>query len=186
VEGMMDTSNYKSRHTFFLENQIKIYGVNGETVFNLITNDYISTGAKIDSTKKALLFRTFRSNSFSTYTGFEIYGIAGNTLLHKFETDSSYMVSEPVLFGNYVIVEVFKNQIPIDPEKGQWIPYITIVYDISKNTLYQWKYPKKYKFQFPMISGTNLIYHYGDDENIPIEYDTIPVHSLDTLDAALN
>lgn len=186
AEGVMDTSVLKNRITFYLENQIKIYGANGETVYNLVTNDYVSTGAKIDSTKRLLIFRTFRSDLLSTYTGFEIHKIAGNTLLYKFETDSSYMTHEPDLFGNYALFEVFKNQIPPNPQKGQWPPYKTIVYDISRNILYHWLYPEKYKFQFPVISGNNLVYTFGDDENVPIEYDTIPISGLDTLPSVNN
>lgn len=91
------------------------------------------------------------------------------------------MVDEPDLFGNYAIFEVFRNQIPIKPEEGQWTPYKTIVYDISRNVLYQWMYPKKYKFRLPVISGNNLIYTYGDDEYVSIEYDSIPIAGLDTL-----
>ncbi|HKZ37420.1 MAG TPA: hypothetical protein VJ184_07220 [Chryseolinea sp.] len=181
AEGMKDTSLFKSRITFFLENQIRIYGANGDTIFNLVTNEYVSTGAKMDSTKRLLFFRTYKSDSISTYTGFEIHRIKDDTLLYKFETDSSYMVTEPDLFGNYVLFEVFRNQIPRKPDLDQWTPFKTIVYDISKNILYHWVYPHKYKFRLPIISGSNLIYTFGDDENVSIEYDAIPIAELDTL-----
>jgi hypothetical protein len=170
LTGVSDTNSLKSETIIFPENQLKVYGKNGEIVFSLMSNEFILQKPQLDSAFRIIVFRSFRLDQNVAYSGFEIHDFIQNTLLQKFEADSTYGVMEPALFGNYILVEIM--------DKLFSYPVKTIVYDISRNVFYIHDYSLNYRFRHPIISKNYLIYNTYETEEVAAEYDTIIINDL--------
>jgi hypothetical protein len=172
-----DTFHERNTHLLHTESQLKVFVANGEIAYDLKTKDYACTGALLDSTRKYLFVRTLKPHTNDGVTGLEIRDIQQDSMLVKLEMDSSYLVVDPQLFGNYVVYEVFTFR--NNNENDGLLPNQILVFDIPNLKLLTRKYQRGYRFRFQEISNRSLIYMDGDDETTPIEFDTFKIANME-------
>lgn len=160
ISGVTDTLTLANREMIHTESQLKIFRSNGERVYQLISKEYACTGAILDSTHRFLFLRTLKPHPYDGITGIDIRDIQRDSVLFQLEMDSSFIVIEPKLYGNFAVYEIFTYK-SANEEDGIR-PYQILVFDITKRKMLERNYERDFKFNFEGISNENLIYSYTE------------------------
>lgn len=185
IDGAKDTLSLVNREKIHTESQLIVILSNGETAYNLISKEYACTGAILDSTHRFLFLRTLKPHPYDGITGIDIRDIERDSVLFQLEMDSSFIVIEPKLYGNYAVYEIFTYKSAIEEEGIR--PYQILVFDIKQRKMLKRNYERDFKFNFEGISNKNLIYSYTDYietdsyESDSYESDTFKIANMELL-----